>query len=98
MTETIQQSELRNNNAEIMRRVAAGESFTVTVHGHAVADIVPHRAGHSSRFVSAGDLDDLFAAAGPGPDPAMWRRDMAEADRVFGEDLPGDPWDPAVGR
>ena len=39
MAETIKQSELRNNNAEIMRRVAAGESFTVTVHGQPVADV-----------------------------------------------------------
>lgn len=28
VSETIKQSELRNNNAEIMRRVADGESFT----------------------------------------------------------------------
>lgn len=34
MSETIKQSELRNNNAEMMRGVAAGESFTATVHGH----------------------------------------------------------------
>ena len=94
MTETIQQSELRNNNAEIMRRVAAGESFTVTVHGHAIADIVPHRSNVPQRLVPAEELDDLIAAAGPGPDPEMWKRDMAEADRVFGDDLPGDPWDP----
>ena len=41
MSETIKQSELRNNNAVIMRRVAEGESFTVTVHGQPVADPVP---------------------------------------------------------
>jgi len=43
VSETIKQSELRNNNAEIMRRVADGESFTVTVHGQPVADLVPYQ-------------------------------------------------------
>jgi hypothetical protein len=35
--EQIKQCELRNDNAAIMRRVAEGESFTVTVNGVPVA-------------------------------------------------------------
>lgn len=100
MGETIRQSDLRNNNAEIMRRVADGESFTVTVHGHAVADLVPHRRerGRRRRLVPAVELDELLASAGPGPDPDLWARDIADADEIFGADQPADPWDQAAGR
>jgi prevent-host-death family protein len=92
--ETIRQSELRNNNAEIMRRVAEGESFTVTVHGRAVADLVPHqRAAPSGRLGSAREFDQLVAADGPGPDPEQWAQDMADADALFGDDHPSDPWE-----
>jgi prevent-host-death family protein len=94
VTERIQQSELRNNNAEIMRRVADGESFTVTVHGRPVADIVPHRiARRRYQLVPAAALDELLAAAGPPPDPYEWTRDLAEGDAVLGEDRPADPWE-----
>lgn len=98
MSETIRQSDLRNNNAEIMRRVAAGESFTITVHGQAVADLVPHqRRGPRRRFVPAAELDAIFAAAGPAPDAEAWARDMAEADEIFGDDDPlEDPWERAA--
>ncbi len=96
MTETIQQSELRNNNAEIMRRVADGESFTVTVHGRAVADLIPHQGSQVvSRLARAADVDALLAEAGPGPDPDRWVRDTEDADRIFGDDQPGDPWQQA---
>ncbi|MGH3686724.1 MAG: type II toxin-antitoxin system Phd/YefM family antitoxin [Pseudonocardiaceae bacterium] len=96
MGETIKQSELRNNNAEIMRRVAAGESFTVTVHGQPIADLVPHqRTGHRRRrLVPAVDFDAALAALAP-VDVQQWKRDLQEADHVFGGDLPTDPWDEA---
>ena len=92
--ETIRQSELRNNNAEIMRRVAAGESFTVTVHGQPVADLVPHqRLGQQRRrLVPAAEFDAALAALTP-LDVEQWKRDIREADDVFGDDLPTDPWD-----
>jgi prevent-host-death family protein len=95
MTETIQQSELRNNNAEIMRRVADGESFTITVHGRAVADLVPHQARRPrQRLLPAAEFDRLLAEAGPGPDPLSWAQDISEADRIFGDDQPENPWAP----
>lgn len=38
---TISQRELRNDNAEVMRAVEAGESFTVTRNGTTVAVVRP---------------------------------------------------------
>jgi len=35
--------ELRNNTAQVVAAVQAGESVTLTSHGEPVADIVPHR-------------------------------------------------------
>jgi len=53
MTTEIRQSELRHDNAVVMRRVAAGESFVVTVNGRPVADVAPHqRDAGKRRFVS----------------------------------------------
>ncbi len=79
-----------------MRRVADGESFTVTVHGHAVADLVPHQRERRvrQRLTPAAVLDGLIAADGPGPDLNEWTRDMAESDEFFGDDQPVDPWEP----
>lgn len=96
MSETIKQSELRNNNAEIMRRVADGESFTVTVHGRPVADLVPHQrpAHRKRRLVPAAEFDAALAAL-PGLDVEQWRQDLREADDIFGADLPKDPWEQA---
>lgn len=93
MHETIQQSELRNNNAEIMRRVAAGESFTVTVHGQPVADLVPceQPGARRRRLVPAAEFDAALAALPP-LDVGQWRKDLQEADDFFGDDRPTDPF------
>lgn len=90
----IRQSELRNDNAAVMRRVACGESFVVTVNGRAVADVVPDRLGTGKRrFVPVAELAEAFAAD-PAADSAAWRADLAEADEIFGPDEPTDPFDP----
>lgn len=89
----IRQSELRNDNAAVMRRVAAGESFVVTVNGRPVADVVPHqRDAARRRFVPVAELAEAFAGE-PVPDPAAWRAQLAAADEVFGPDEPTDPFD-----
>lgn len=41
--ERITHRELRNNSADVLRRVAAGESFEVTNHGSVVAVLGPPR-------------------------------------------------------
>jgi prevent-host-death family protein len=92
MATEIRQSELRNDNAAIMRRVGAGESFVVTVNGRPVADVLPHqRDTGRRRFVPVAELAEAFAAD-PAPDPAAWQADPAEADETFGPDELSDPF------
>ena len=94
MSVEIRQSELRNDNAAVMRRVAKGESFVVTVNGRAVADVVPHQQSTGRRrFVPVSELAAAFAAD-PAPDPAAWRADLAAAEEIFGPDAPADPFSP----
>lgn len=93
MSVTIRQSDLRNDNASVMRRVAEGESFVVTVNGRPVADVVPHRpATGQRRFVPVSELSELFDAD-TAPDPESWRADLAAADGILGPDEPADPFD-----
>lgn len=59
MGTTISQRELRNDSGEIMRRVEAGECFTVTRNGLPVADLMPHDRAHTDRrrrFVAVGEI------------------------------------------
>lgn len=94
MSTEIRQSDLRNDNARIMRRVADGESFVVTVNGRPVADVMPHRRGQGKRqFVPVIELTAAFADA-PTLDPAAWRTELAVADDFFGPDETVDPFDP----
>lgn len=90
----IQQSQLRNDNASVMRRVAAGESFIVTVNGRPVADVVPHRRPTGRpRFVPVTELTEALTTT-PRPSPTAWRADLATADGVFSPDTPADPFTP----
>lgn len=94
MSVVIRQSELRNDNATVMRRVAEGESFVVTVNGRPVADVVPHRQDTGRRrFVAVAELAEAFAAEGTA-DLKAWRNDLAAAEETFGPDEPSDPFDP----
>ena len=49
MGTTISQRELRNDSGTIMRRVEAGERFTVTRNGVPVADLLPHDPAETDR-------------------------------------------------
>lgn len=93
MSVEIRQSELRNDNAAVMRRVGAGESFVVTVNGRPVADVVPHRPmSGKRRFVPVLELAEALAVEPPA-DADTWRRDLAAADETFGPDGPIDPFE-----
>jgi len=54
MATTVPQRELRNNTAELLRRVEAGERLRITVHGHPVAELGPVETAVS--FVSREEL------------------------------------------
>ncbi len=54
MATEIPQRELRNNTADLLRRVEAGERLRITVHGHPVADLVP--IDRAQQFVPFGEL------------------------------------------
>ena len=41
VTATITQRELRNNSADVMRRLQAGESFTLTSNGRIIGSLTP---------------------------------------------------------
>ncbi len=82
---TIAQRELRNDNAEIMRRVEAGESFVVTRNGKPIATLMPHAStGH--RRLTAGELQEKRRREGPHIDVEKWYADRAADDLIFGDD------------
>lgn len=89
MTTEIWQSELRNDNAAIMRRVAEGESFVVTVNGRPVADVLPHRrdAGRRRFVPTAAAIAALTTPRLSERDAERWWRDIRED-----ADEPADPW------
>lgn len=87
MTTRIAQRELRNNNAEILNRVEAGESFVVTRNGVEVADVVPHskRSG-PPMFPKTKDLVRRQTTGKTALDREAWLRDIREADDHLDDD------------
>lgn len=74
--------EMRNNSAEVLRRVESGEQLTVTNHGRPVARLVPIRADILGELEDRGELrparcdwDDF-----PSPDPSDVTTDEILAD------------------
>lgn len=67
---TIPQKELRNQVSEVLRRVEAGETLTVTVAGREVAELSPVR---KHRWVSGSALNRVWQ----GPAPRDFERDIA---------------------
>ncbi|WP_158842767.1 type II toxin-antitoxin system Phd/YefM family antitoxin [Saccharothrix deserti] len=87
---TIGQRELRNDNAEIMRRVEAGERFVVTRNGKPIADLVPHAESRPRHTLAETQAE--FRKL-PRVDAARWHADRVADDEFFGADDPTeDPW------
>ena len=59
--------ELRNNTADVIAAVEAGERVTLTVRGHPVADIVPH--GRRARWLDGDRLSTELTTRAA--DPAL---------------------------
>jgi prevent-host-death family protein len=91
--DSIGQRELRNDNAKIIQRVMAGESFVVTRNGVPVADLIPHQATREpQQWPTLREVQAKFRQLPP-LDAEAWKRDIAEADAFFGPDDPlEDPW------
>jgi prevent-host-death family protein len=82
--ETIGQRQLRNDNAEIMRRVEAGESFVITRNGKPIADLIPHAQEPRRRFTVGEFQEDMRRL--PRLDVEQWYRDREADDLIFGDD------------
>ena len=83
------QRELRNGNAEIMRAVESGESFIVTRNGTPIADLVPRQTA-KRQAVPVGELLNSLAGA-PRIDVDEFYADLdryVDADPLRG---PGEP-------
>jgi len=78
MSRTIAQRDLRNQNAQIMAAVQAGESFVVTRNGEPIAELVPLQHPRRQRLVPKAQIQAL-AARGPRVDAETFRRDRDTA-------------------
>jgi prevent-host-death family protein len=66
MARAISVRDLRNNTAEVVAAVQAGETLTLTVNRDPVADIVPHRP-HRSPWVPSSRLREILASSPADP-------------------------------
>ena len=84
MARSVSVRDLRNNTAEVVAAVQAGETLTLTVNREPVADIVPH-IEYRSPWVPSSRLREILAtnAADPGllDDLADIRNELVEDPR-----------------
>ncbi|MEV6389339.1 type II toxin-antitoxin system Phd/YefM family antitoxin [Nocardia xishanensis] len=71
------QRELRNNCGRVLRDVSAGQSYTITVEGTPVADLIPHR--RVTRRTAVPRTEVLAAFVGLSPATHDWASESAEA-------------------
>ena len=87
MATTISQRELRNDNADIMRRVERGERFTVTRRGKPIASVIPHEeVPLESRRLTVGEIQELWRTLPP-IDTKGWWADILEARRAYDDGM-----------
>ena len=72
MAQVISQRELRNDSAEIMRRLDLGESFVITRNGQCVGELTPLRR---QRFIATDHFLTTMHNA-PTIDAARFRADI----------------------
>ncbi|MDO5677383.1 MAG: type II toxin-antitoxin system prevent-host-death family antitoxin [Propionibacteriaceae bacterium] len=85
----ISHREFRNNSAEILRRVAAGESFVVTNNGVAAAHLLPPSASTATPLESMRAQGKTRPAV-TRPDFTAMRGASGVSSREVLEDLRGD--------
>ncbi|WP_410873674.1 type II toxin-antitoxin system Phd/YefM family antitoxin [Nocardia sp. A7] len=86
----IPQRELRNDASRVLREVRAGQSYTITVDGAPVADLVPHRNAHRRAAVPRAEVIAAFAGLSA-PDTRPQADDLVD-DSLY------DPYDRAYRR
>lgn len=94
MATRISQRDLRNDNADIMRRVEQGETFVVTRNGTPVADLVPHRSIERQRFVPVDDVAAGLERIGEW-DVDEFDRQRTQLDGAVDDNV-RDPWSTAT--
>lgn len=77
---TVGLRELRQDASELVRRVEAGEEFTITVAGRPSARLI---AAYAQRWRSYGAVAELF----DGPQDITWEADRDRIDQTL-----RDPW------
>lgn len=97
MSTTIPQRDLRNHNAQIIDRVAAGESFTVTRDGVPVAEVIPHVPGRRPpRFRPAAEASPRSRLTSA--DVAAWAADIRAMSEEIDDGVVEDGWERAAPR
>lgn len=86
MATDVPQRELRNNTAELLRRVEAGERLRITVHGHPVAELVPIERRRT--FVPFDEIVEGLRGLLDPDDPLA-----EELRELFDEEVPDDPFE-----
>ena len=82
--------ELRNKLSEYLRRVAAGESVTVTMHGEPVAEILPAGSPRDPeeemwrRLAAAGKVT-LPTLPKPDKPPPLYKADRSASEMIIEE-------------
>jgi prevent-host-death family protein len=85
MPDTIGEHQLRDDTAEIMRRVEAGESFVVTRNGKPIADLVPRLEYRLRRRKTLGEMQEHLRTR-PKIDVEKWYAGRDVDDLIFGDD------------
>lgn len=77
--------ELRNNTADVLRRVQSGEEVTITVNGVPAAVLSPVRVTHKRRFIPKEEFFRTLRQADPGLRDELRRldEDTYESDDLF---------------
>ena len=90
MPTIISQRELRNDNAEIMRRVEQGERFTVTRHGKPIASVGPlEELPPETRRMTGAEIQALWRKLPP-VDTDSWWAEILAMRRAYDEGVPDD--------
>lgn len=85
----IPQRELRNEASRVLREVRGGQSYTITVDGAPVADLIPHRHHLRRTAVPRDEVLAAFAGLASAPDTTVADSASAVDDSLY------DPYDRA---